>query len=322
MKHIVFFLCSLALTRMSFFPCDAAEPAPTEPRDPHISESTVWAVKEKGMAAYFVYGLAQTTKNTLLAFSEARIGSWKDETPHHLALKRSTDQGATWSDNIYLEEANGDYWKQLGTAGRLECWAQPTPMVDRKTGRIFLFYAFNEGGSEEKNTQRFTHVFYKSSDDDGLTWSQRINVTDRLNTKKDGSPNQDAKGEWVRDRNGFPCDWRGRAVHMPGPGHGLQLKSGRMFVQFWNRVGLVTEDGKHVPAKERNYGISLLYSDDSGQTWKSGPFLGDDFNATESRMVELDNGTIYLNTRTTTEQRGKRCTHREQSRHGVEGEGL
>jgi sialidase-1 len=307
MNHLAFTLFSLVLAFMSSPQCNAADPARTKLLGPPISESTVWAAKERGIAAFFVYGLAQTTKSTLLAFSEARVGSSTDEGPHHLVLKRSTNQGATWSDNIYIEEANGAYWKQLGIADRLECWAQPTPIVDRKTGRIFLFYAFNEGGSEEENTQRFTHVFYKFSDDDGLTWSERINVTDLLNTKKDGSPNKDAKGEWVRDQNGNSSDWRGRAVHMPGPGHGLQLKSGRMLMQFWHRVALVTHDGKKVPARERNYGISLLYSDDSGQTWKAGPFLGDEFNATESRMVELDNGDIYLNMRTTTEHRGKRA---------------
>ncbi|MDB6027859.1 MAG: hypothetical protein JWM68_4082, partial [Verrucomicrobiales bacterium] len=307
MKRSVLSLFSIVFALMGFLPCDAADLAlaPAESSG-HISESTIWEPKEKSIAAYFVYGLTRTTRNTLLAFSEARVGSVKDEAPHHLALKRSTDHGVTWSGNLYVEEANGAYWKQLGTTNRLECWSQPTPIVDRKTGRIFLFYALNEGGSEGKNTQCFTHAFYKFSDDDGLTWSERVNVTDLLNIRKDGSPNRDSKGKWVRDLNGFPCDWRGRAVHMPGPGHGLQLKSGRMLVQFWNRVGLVTPEGKQVPTKERNYGLSFLYSDNNGQTWKSGPFLGDELNATESRMVELDNGDIYLNTRTTTERRGAR----------------
>ncbi|MBC7967708.1 MAG: hypothetical protein H7Z17_17480, partial [Fuerstia sp.] len=51
---------------MSFSQSNAAAPQSTKSRDSRISESTVWAVKEKGIAAHFVYGLAQTTKNTLL----------------------------------------------------------------------------------------------------------------------------------------------------------------------------------------------------------------------------------------------------------------
>jgi Neuraminidase (sialidase) len=160
MSGIVFSIVSLALAIMAFSQSDAAESVQTEPARSRIVESTIWDVNEKGIAAYFVYGLAQSTNNSLLAFSEGRIGSWHDEAPHHLVLKRSTDQGATWSDTIYIEQADG---------------------------------------------------------------------------------------------------------------------------------------------------ISLLYSDDNGQTWKSGPFLGDELNVTESRMVELDNGAIDLNARTTTEQRGKRA---------------
>jgi len=85
---------------------------------------------------------------------------------------------------------------------------------------------------------------------------------------------------------------------MPGPGHGLQLQSGRLLMQFWNRTALGGLDGSVVPAKERNYGLRLLYSDDGGATWLTGPAVGHAASYTESRLVEFDDGSLYLNART------------------------
>jgi sialidase-1 len=141
-------------------------------------------------------------------------------------------------------------------------------------------------------------VFRRSSDDEGLTWSERVEVTDRLNAKADGSPNRNAQGQGMLDVHGHPCDHLGRAFHMPGPGHGLQLKNGRMVMQFWSRVSLGDREGNVIPLDQRRYGIRLLFSDDNGRTWRTGPSIGESLPAIESRMVELDSGDIYLNART------------------------
>lgn len=267
---------------------------------PVFAESTVWKKREQDVGSYFVYGLTITPKGTVLAFAEARLPSNEppDTEPHHLALKRSTDGGRTWSENILVEKADGIFWHALGQPGKLECWANPAAVTDRNSGRVFIFYVLNEGGLDGKNAQRYTRNFYRTSDDEGITWSARVEVTDLLNTKADGSPHRDASGNWIRDEHGFPCDYLGRPFHMPGPGHGLQLKSGRLLMQFWNRTGLITKDGKGIPERSRKYGLSILYSDDGGKTWRSGPAFGTELNATESRMVELDDGRIYLNART------------------------
>lgn len=259
-------------------------------------ETTVWADRENGIAVHFVYGLTATRAGTLLAFAEARIGSGHDDTPHHLALKRSTDLGATWSESILVERSDGSYWQSQGEPDRRECWANPAALVDRSTGRVFVFYALNEGEHDGKKMQRYTRNFYRYSDDDGLTWSPRVDITDLLNAKADGTPNRDVADEWIRDANGFPCDHLGRAFHMPGPGHGLQLRDGRLLMPFWNRTAIATETGP-VPREQRAYGLRILFSDDRGANWQTGPAFGEEVGPTESRLVELEDGSLYLNAR-------------------------
>jgi sialidase-1 len=273
---------------------------------PLCKETRVWKYREDGMASYFVYGLTLTKKGTILACSEARIGS-ADQHPHHLAVKRSTDGGATWSENIFVEYADTTYWSTHGRPGRLECWANGALLTERETGRIFYFYLLSEGDIGGKNTQRFSNNFYRYSDDDGLTWSARHDLGDVLNVKADGSPNQDADGKWIPDVNGFPSDYMGRGLHVPGPGHGVQLKSGRLMMQFWNRTALGTNDGVTIPFAQRLYGQSTIYSDDRGRTWKAGPMFGREISGNETRMLELDNGDIYVNVRADNSRDGRRA---------------
>jgi sialidase-1 len=263
---------------------------------PTKTEATVWQHRENDVAVHFVYGLTATRSGAILAFAEARIGSGDDETPHHLALKRSTDRGATWSDTILVERSDGNTWRSEGQPERRECWANPAALVDRASGRVFVFYVLNEGAHQGRKMQRYTRNFYRYSDDEGKTWSGRVDITDLLNTKADGTPNRDVRGEWIRDASGFPCDYLGRAFHMPGPGHGLQLKQGRLLMPFWNRTAIATEAGP-VPREQRAYGLRVLYSDDGGRQWKSGPAFGEEIGPTESRLVELDDGTLYLSAR-------------------------
>ncbi|MFC5412389.1 exo-alpha-sialidase [Larkinella bovis] len=265
-----------------------------------FEENRVWQGNEGGKVMYHVYGLTATRKGVVLAFSEARYDH-TDEGPHDLLCKRSTDGGKTWSESIVIEKGDGSFWRANGQPDKRECWANPAALADQKTGRVLFFYVLNEGQYRGKNTQRMTRVFYKTSDDDGQTWSERIEITDLLNAKADGSPNRDAQGKPVLNEDGFPCDYLGRAFHMPGPGHGIQLKNGRLLLQFWHRkaIGRFKPDGSYesVPSAERNYSDSVIYSDDQGKTWKKGGSTGLGQFVTESRLVELADGRVMLNGR-------------------------
>jgi len=257
----------------------------------------VWGAEEMDMEGYRLPGIVISIQGTVLAFVEARV-DYGDSTPNHITMKRSVDGGITWSDNIFIEKSDGSFWKthknhldHQYAENKKEVWINPTPVVDSETGRIFVFYALNEGEVMGQNLQRFSRVFYKYSDDDGLSWSDRMDITDVINDK-------DERGEWITDINGFPSDYLGRAFHLPGPGHGIQLSDGRLLVQLWSRTALGNLDTGIKPVEERKYGLFTIYSDDHGATWKKGrPFGHEGQNMAESRILELDNGNIYVNSR-------------------------
>ncbi|MCP4782683.1 MAG: exo-alpha-sialidase [Fuerstiella sp.] len=265
-------------------------PCLTMADEPFIEEALVWDFKEGGYDTHHVYGFAVTREGTVLAFSEGREKAKDDAGPKDQLLKRSTDGGRTWGTEIVIERKDGTYWNANGHPGVKETWTNCAPVVDRVTGNIFYFYALNDPDKEAG--QRVTRVFYKKSVDDGLTWSDRVDVTGILNARKDGTPNKDANGNWILNGNGFPCDYLGRAMHMPGPGHGIQASDGRLILQFWNRTSVRNH------RDNRLYGVTVIYSDDHGATWKFGGFVDDgQAGMNESRIVELEDGCFYVNAR-------------------------
>ncbi|MDP6635744.1 MAG: sialidase family protein [Phycisphaerae bacterium] len=245
-------------------------------RPPFFEENTVWRHKEEGAWPYHVYGLVQSDKGTLLAFAEGRAGM-HDHNPHHLVVKRSVDGGRKWSGNIYIEKSDGSFWNANGKAGEKEAWTNAGPVVDQHTGRVFFFYALNEGSRDQK----YTRVFYRYSDDDGKTW---------LPSAKDGGR--------VEVTHLFADNPHGWTFHMPGPGHGIQLrhqrgkhadKNRRLVLAVWHR--------RAVTANPRLYGISLLVSDNHGRSWRNTGDAGVGYGMNEGRIVELEDGRILLNAR-------------------------
>jgi len=278
-----------------------------------FQKTIVWRVEGSSVDGYRIPGVVVTPKGTILAFSEERP-IYGDADPKSIVVKRSEDKGGTWSQNIYIENCNGEYWSvhseeidNYDVLDKKEVWTNPAPLVDKQTGRIFIFYALSEGLVNGENLQRYTKVFYKFSDDEGLNWSDRVEVTGILNSREDGFPNKDRDENWITDVNKFPCDFLGRAFHMPGPGHGIQLSNGRLLLQVWNRTALGTLKKGEISLDERRYGISTIYSDDHGETWKYGSsFAHNGLNGSESRIAELQNGDIYLNTRYVKEKNSHR----------------
>lgn len=219
---------------------------------PQFSESIVWQKNETpGIAHFFVYGLAVANDNSILAFAEARIKPG-DDSPHHLALKRSLDGGRTWLPTQYLMKSEN------GT-----CYGNPTPVVDTKTGNIILVYAVNYQNDS-------SDIFYIISKDNGQSWNEPIKITHLFNN-----------------------DPMHRTFHLPGPGHGIALSSGRLLVPVWHRYSIRQN------ASARKYGVSVIYSDDHGQSWQAGGYMpySENFPVNESRLVELEPGKILLDSR-------------------------
>jgi sialidase-1 len=231
-----------------------ASAAPREADAGDLSESLVFQVGDDGMAVFHVFGLTTTPAGTVLAFAEARIGV-RDADPHHIAVRRSLDGGRTWEPMQYARRSDGT-----------QSFVNPTPVVDRATGRIILLHAEcfrdpgNTGGSPDSS-----RLYAVTSDDDGETWSGPTELTHL-----------------------FAGDLNEQTLHMPGPGHGIQLSDGRLMVQVWHRRAIA------FPVAQRRYGVTVIVSDDGGATWQAGGGVPLDgaYPLNEARLIERPDGSL------------------------------
>lgn len=212
---------------------------------------------QDGYHTYRIPALAVTTKGTVLAICEGRKNSWNDSGNIDLVLKRSTDNGKTWSTLQVIWDDKGN------TCGN------PCAVVDRETGTIWLFSTWNrgddhEGGIIAKTSKDTRRVFVIGSTDDGLTWSTPREVT--ATTK-------------------LP-DWTWYAT---GPGSGIQIENGQ-------HKGRLVIPCDHIEAESKKYYSHIIYSDDHGQSWKLGGTTPQD-KVNECEVVELAGGQLMLNMR-------------------------
>lgn len=84
-----------------------------------------------GYHTYRIPALAQTPDGVLYAFAEARKNSPSDSGDIDLVMRRSSDNGITWSK---MEKIFDDGGNTMG---------QPTPIVNQETGQLMLMFAKN-----------------------------------------------------------------------------------------------------------------------------------------------------------------------------------
>ncbi len=209
-----------------------------------------------GSPFYRIPALAVTTNGTLLAAYDARPTLGDLPSPIALVMRRSIDNGRTWLPQFVVRQEQAP-----------EGFGDPSLIVDRVTGRVFLFHAagWNQGffGSHTGNRHDDPDVLQADvsySDDDGLTWTHR-RITSQI---KDPA-------------------WGGIFA---SSGQGIQLRygphAGRLVQQY-----VVRFEGQNWAAS--------AYSDDHGDTWRMGRLVGPD--ADENKSVELSDGTLMLNIR-------------------------
>lgn len=121
----------------------------------------VFVSGEDGYHTYRIPALVVTKNGVLLAFCEGRKSSASDAGDIDLLVKRSVDNGSTWSDLRVVHEEGGDAETTIGN---------PCPIVDTDTGRVHLLFTRNNA-----------RAFHTSSDDDGVTWSEPREITETLN---------------------------------------------------------------------------------------------------------------------------------------------
>ena len=223
------------------------------------SDNTKYIFKS-GLDGYNTFRIPTTIttiSGVVLAFAEGRKNSSSDTGDIDIVLKRSLDEGKTWGELIVVrDDANN-------------VCGNPSPVVDSKTGKIFLLSTWNRGDDSEKEiidliSNDTRRVYVMHSEDDGLNWTVPKEITSSVK-----------KSNWT---------W-----YATGPVHGIQIqkgkKSGRMIIPC-----------DHIVAKTKKYFSHIIYSDDGGNTWEIGGITPQD-NVNECTIAEIGRGKLILNMR-------------------------
>ena len=228
--------------------------------EPQVTD--IFISGQDGYAVYRIPALITTMDGTLLALCEGRKNSSDDEGDIDLVMKRSEDNGQTWSALELVYETGGTAAITIGN---------PCPVIDRTNGKIHLPFC-------EDNDK----VFIISSDDDGNTWSAPSEITSDV---KDSSWGWYATGPGVgiqlkygpkAGRLIIPCD-HGYDGHQYS--HVFYSDDNGASWTLGGTVGADTDECQVVELTDgrlminmRNYGQpammrAVAYSDDYGETW-------------------------------------------------------
>ena len=168
-----------------------AAPQQARPAQAAVTQTVLF---DKGFAGYGCYripAIVRTKAGTLLAFAEARRTWCADSQEIDLVVRRSIDNGRSWSDQkTVLSGIDGDP-DAVSTRGN------PTPIVDLETGRIVLLTTMDPGNGTDR--PRIPYVQF--SDNDGVSFTPATNIAAQI-----GDPT------W---------GW-----YATGPMHGIQLTRG------------------------------------------------------------------------------------------------
>ena len=258
MKKLLLACCTLAST-LSIF----------------SQEVTVFQSGSDGYASYRIPAIVKAKNGDLIAFAEGRVDHAGDYGNVDIVYKISKDEGKTWG----AIKVAADYEKlQAGNVA---------PVVDLldpayPKGRIFIFY--NTGNNHEGEVRKgkgLREVWYKTSTDNGETWSEPVNITTQVHKPKQPQINPEYN---------FSEDWR---TYANTPGHGFQLSDGknkgRLYIAANHNAG-------NPQPKNKDWNAHAFYSDDHGKTFKISedvPYPG----TNESLAAQIGKNSVYMTSR-------------------------
>lgn len=229
----------------------------------------------EGHKSYRIPAIIQLPNKDILAFCEGRVHGSGDFGDINIVMKKSSDQGRTWSAINTIVDADS---LQAGN---------PAPVVDLTDpawpqGRIFLFY--NTGNNHEGEVRKgkgLREVWYKTSTDGGNTWSTAVNITTQVHRPKQPQ---------VNPAYNFSEDWRSYANT---PGHATQFSTGI----YKGRIYVAANHSAGPPkARFEDYVAHGFYTDDHGKTFQ----LSQDLSlpgSNEATAAALSGNRLMMNAR-------------------------
>ena len=217
---------------------------------------------DDGVHTYRIPGLATTRKGTLIGVYDVRRGGGGDLPGDiDVGMSRSTDGGLSWEPmQVIMDMGDDPQWRYDGVG-------DPAILVDRNTGTIWVAGTWSHGdrswrGSGPGLTPTETgQLMLVRSDDDGVTWSDPINITRQVK-----------RPEWC--------------FILQGPGKGITMRDGTI---------VFAAQYQDSPEQNRLPHSTIIYSKDRGTTWRVGTGAFDD--TTEAQVVETQPGVLMLNCR-------------------------
>jgi sialidase-1 len=177
----------------------------------------------------------------LLAYSEFYAQNISDHAASRISGKVSRDLGATWSEPVVLHENDGKLNAMSASLLRLE------------SGDLLL-------GWIRKNALNDCQPYFKTSPDDGKTWSEQKRIS---------------------SRQAYYCVNNDRVA---------QLKAGRILVPASQ-----TDDVE----RNYHFTSGCFYSDDRGRTWEESNWVDcAGSGADEPAVIELKDGRVMMLLRT------------------------
>jgi sialidase-1 len=245
--------------------------------EPFVEKIDLFKSGDGGYNLYHIPGIVVTKSGAVLAWCEARrnVSDWDDI---RILLRRSTDDGQTWSEPTNIVDLPGPKSKNPAALSRKN--VDPASVTYNNA----VLIADRDGTVHMLFCLEYMRCFYQRSTDDGLSWSAPVEIT--------------ATFEKFRPQ----YDWK---VLATGPNHGIQLRSGRLIVPVW--LSTATGGNAHHPSV-----TATIFSDDAGKTWQAGEIAvpdTDEWNdPNETVAIELADGRVMLNVRSESKQHRRLVT--------------
>lgn len=281
--------------------CPAASGAKAPDADPTLDISDLQVVPLRNNGSGYnirIPAIAVAPNGDLLASYDYRPTNGRakgGDSPNENSIRqrRSTDNGATWEEETVIAQGVVDKDNPKG-------YSDPSYVVDRETGTIFNFHVYSQvsgvfannpgyhlvDGEIDETNPHTMNLAVSVSKDNGYSWQTRV-VTNQVLTPL------------LADHPILSCF----ATSGAGTQKMTEPHKGRLLQQV---ACVVDQNGNNVPENNHDNVVAFtMYSDDHGETWHGGKptalrtDAGQTIRFDENKVVELSDGTLLLNSRTT-----------------------